>query len=93
MPLAASPRLTGPDWSHPRFRTEREWRAVHEEARRRVMPAQIGSGDETGMTWGDVGRLHRLIRPEDLRRWTVRGVVVHVAVHMTPTPRPVASGR
>ncbi|WP_027931562.1 DUF1963 domain-containing protein [Amycolatopsis thermoflava] len=42
------------------------WPAVQEEARRWVALAQIDSDDETGMMWGDAGRLHWLIRAADL---------------------------
>ncbi|MEU0508151.1 YwqG family protein [Amycolatopsis sp. NPDC006125] len=47
-------------------RDEQAWPTVQEEARRWVALAQIDSDDETGMMWGDAGRLHWLIRPADL---------------------------
>jgi uncharacterized protein YwqG len=36
------------------------------EAERRVPLAQFGSDSGAGMTWGEMGTLYWLIRPEDL---------------------------
>ncbi|GIF58139.1 YwqG family protein [Asanoa iriomotensis] len=46
------------DWTGP---------AVHEEAQRWVLLAQIDSDEEANMCWGDVGTLYWLVRPADLR--------------------------
>ncbi|MEV4434627.1 YwqG family protein [Streptomyces sp. NPDC049555] len=49
--------LGSPPWNDPR---------IPQEALRWVLLAQFGSDDDAGMTWGDLGTLYWLIRPEDL---------------------------
>jgi uncharacterized protein YwqG len=40
--------------------------ALHEEAQRWILLAQIDTDKRAGMTWGDCGALYWLIRPDDL---------------------------